>query len=107
MSNPLTRPSLQEVVALIASTTYTRLPSGKTIVCEITLVNGYTCHGLAHVVDLDNYDEERGKAAALAKATAGVWDVVALLKQVAMHNGHIENKHQEIAATLSGQPQLI
>jgi hypothetical protein len=97
--NPLTKPSKAEVDGMIiqAKTTYTRLPSGKNIVCEIVLTNGWTTYGVASVVDLDNYDEQRGKEAALAKAMVGVWDHVAALKQQAIHDGRIESRHVELS----------
>ena len=52
--NHNTRLSVEDVKAMIQSTTYTRLPSGKAIVCEIVLETGWTCHGIASVIDLEN-----------------------------------------------------
>lgn len=94
--NALTRPSKEEVAGMIESITFTRLPSGKAIACEITLINGWVTHGIASVVDLNNYDEQRGKDAAHSKAMQGVWDAVAYSKQVAMHFGTIENNHKAL-----------
>jgi hypothetical protein len=111
MSNPLTRPTLAEVEGMIHTTTYTRLPSGKAIVCELTLKNGFTAHGISQVTDLDNYDGQRGKDAALDKAKKVVWEVVALMKQNLMADQTIPNRHQELAddyqAASGGLPQLI
>lgn len=109
--NPNTKLSVGEVHALIESTTYTRTPSGKAIVCEIVLTTGGTCHGIARVVDLDNYDEQRGKEAALARATQEVWDYAAARMQEAMHTGAVENRHKELMAEYQAandnQPRAI
>ena len=111
MSNPLTRLRVAEVEDLIASTTYMRTPSGKTILCEIMLTSGYSCVGLANVVDLDNDDEARGKEAAHAKALAEVWSYAAIIMQDRMASGAVENRNlhllQEYTAAHSGQPRLI
>lgn len=85
--NPNTRLDFKIVEASVASTTYTLLPSGKAITCEIILNTGWVCHGTAAVVDLDNYDEQRGKEAAKVKAMQQVWDYHAVCMQEAMFHG--------------------
>jgi hypothetical protein len=65
------------VLDKIAGVTYTRLPSGTAIVCEIQMRNMHLCHGIAVVVDMDNDDAERGKKVAYDKAVTQVFDYVA------------------------------
>lgn len=98
MTNPLTKLLPGNVAAMIATTTFHRSPSGKAIICEIMLTNGRSCIGVAHVVDMDNDDEERGKEAARARAMDQVWDNAAVLMQQAMHNGAIPNRNKELVA---------
>lgn len=111
MSNSMTRLSPDAVKALIASTTYHRTPSGKTIVCEIMLVSGYSCIGIGRVVDLDNDNEERGKEVAHQKAMSEVWDYAAVLMQDRMLRGDVANRNAELlvayATEHNGQPRLI
>ena len=111
MSNSMTRLNPDAVKALIQSTTYMRTPSGKTIVCEIMLVSGYSCIGTGRVIDLDNDNEERGKEAALAHAMEEVWSYAAVIMQQRMHSGDIANRNAELLATYTavhnGQPRLI
>lgn len=111
MSNALTRLNPDAVKAMIASTTYHRTPSGKTIVCEIMLNSGYSCIGTGHVTDLDNDNEERGKEAALAHAMEEVWSYAAVLMQHRMMIGDIVNINADLlktyASTYGGQPRLI
>jgi hypothetical protein len=111
MSNSQTRLNPDAVKALIHSTTYMRTPSGKTIVCEIMLVSGYSCIGTGRVIDLDNDNEERGKEAALAHAMEEVWSYAAVLMQDRMHRGEVPNVNQDLLAAYhnlhGGQPRLI
>jgi hypothetical protein len=109
--NPNTKLNPEAVKALIASTTYMRTPSGKTIVCEIMLVSGYSCIGTGRVIDLDNDNEERGKEAALAHAMEEVWSYAAVLMQERMHRGEVQSENQHLLLAYheqhGGQPRLI
>lgn len=75
--NPHTRPTMQMVLDKIQTITYTRLPSGTAIVCEIQLTNLHLCHGIAVVCDMVNDDAVLGKKAAYDKAIAQVFNLVA------------------------------
>lgn len=56
------------VLSKIAGMTYTLLPSGRTIVCEVTMVNGATFTGQYYSPSDGSYSEEAGKASARAEA---------------------------------------
>lgn len=111
MSNSQTRLNPEAVKALIASTTYMRTPSGKTIICEIMLTSGYSCIGTGRVIDLDNDNEVRGKEAAHAHAMEEVWSYAAVVMQERMIRGEVANSNAEIlatyASTYNGHPRLI
>ncbi len=111
MSNPNTKPLPAMIDAQIKTVTYTRTPSGKAIVCEITMQNGFVVHGISALIDLDNYNEELGKQAAFAKAKAEVWAYTAYDVQNNIAVGRIESRHDELAAAYQiatdGQPVLI
>src|ERR1700747_2111131 len=94
--NSNTRPTKHMVNDMIKSVTYTRLPSGSAIVCEITLKNLHTVHGIAQVVDLDNYDEDTGCCAAYDKAYAAVFELAAFGMHAIMHAGDLESRHAEL-----------
>lgn len=96
--NPNTKPTKAQVDALIVGTTYTLLPSGKSIVCEIMTTYGWPVHGIASVVDLDNYDEQRGKEAAYGYAVKHVWDIAAFNTQKMIADGALDSRHAELAA---------
>lgn len=101
--NVYTKPTMQMVTDKIKSVTYTRLPAGTAIVCEIQLHNLHTCHGIAVVVDMDNDDVEMGKTEAYRKALTGVFEIVAYElhnKMTADHTGTLTlgNCNQELQA---------
>ena len=75
------RVTIAHVEGVIRDETYTRMPSGKCLVCELTLRNGFTVRGEASVVDPANYDEEIGKPIARAKALDQIWLVEGYLLQ--------------------------
>lgn len=57
----------------IVSETYTVLPSGKCMVCELVLKNGFSVRGEASVVSKANFNEEVGKKVSRAKARDQIW----------------------------------
>lgn len=59
--------------AKIVSETYTILPSGKCMVCELILRNGFSVRGEASVVSKENFNEEIGKKVSRAKARDQIW----------------------------------
>jgi hypothetical protein len=65
----------------IVSATYTTLPSGKVMVCEITLVNGFTVRGEAATVSKANFNEEIGKTISFKNAREKIWELEGYLLQ--------------------------
>lgn len=65
----------------IKEVTYTVLPSGKSIVCEITLENGFTVRGDAAVVDKAYFDEAVGQKIAYGRAFDKIWQIEGYLLQ--------------------------
>ena len=67
---------------MIASETYTNLPDGRTIVCQLTLQNGYTVDGTSACVSKDNFNQEIGNGIARTNAREKIWQLEGyLLKQ--------------------------
>lgn len=65
----------------IVGETYTRLPSGKVLVCELTLENGFTVRGEAAVVDPANYNEVIGQRISKENAIRKIWELEGYLLQ--------------------------
>lgn len=73
----LTRPRLtpQQIDGVIKSESYTKLPSGKVMVCELTLINGFTVRGEAAVVSKENFNEDIGRKISRENARDKIWEL--------------------------------
>jgi hypothetical protein len=82
-SKGLTAPRLtpEAIESKIESATYTILPSGKVMVCELMLTNGYSIRGEAATVSKANFDEEVGRIIFLKNAKDKIWQLEGYLLQ--------------------------
>lgn len=82
-SKNLNAPRLKpaHIDAVIVSETFTVLPSGKCMVCEITLRNGFTVRGESSCVSRANFDEEIGRQISYKNAREKIWQLEAYLLQ--------------------------
>ena len=65
----------------IKGATYTNLPSGKCVICEITLLNGFTVRGESACVSPANFDQEIGNGIAYKNARDKIWQLEGYLLQ--------------------------
>lgn len=79
----LTAPRLipADIDAVIVSKTFTVLPSGKCMVCELTLRNGFTVRGESAVVSKANFNHEIGQKISYHNAREKIWQLEAYLLQ--------------------------
>ena len=80
------RLSPEKVDAVIVSETYTVLPSGKAMICELTLVNGFTVRGESATVSKANFNYEIGKKIAYNDARDKIWAFEGYLLQQRLHD---------------------
>lgn len=73
------RVTLAHVDSVIAGETFTMLPSGRTMICELTLANGFTMRGESSVVSHENFNEELGRKISRTRARAQIWQLEAYL----------------------------
>lgn len=71
----------QHIDSVIVSETFTVLPSGKCMVCELILRNGFSVRGEAAVVSKENFNEEIGKDVSRRKAREQIWQLEGYLLQ--------------------------
>lgn len=77
----------QELIdSKIVNATFTVLASGKVIVCELTLTNGFTVRGEASVVDIRNFDPEKGAEISMADAKDKIWVLEGYMMQEKLYN---------------------
>ena len=79
----LTAPRLTpaDVDAAIVSESFTVLPSGKVMVCELTLRNGFTVRGDAATVSKENFNVAIGERISRENAREKVWELEGYLLQ--------------------------
>jgi hypothetical protein len=71
----------EKIDSVIVDKTFTILPSNKTMICEITLENGFTVRGEASVVSKENFNKEIGEKISFEDARKKVWQLEAYLLQ--------------------------
>lgn len=71
----------ERVDSVIVSETYTVLPNGKVMVCELMLRNGFSVRGEASAVSKENFDIEIGRKVSRAKACDQIWQLEGYLLQ--------------------------
>lgn len=72
----------QHIDSVIIDETYTNLPDGRTVICQLTLKNGYTIDGKSACVSKENFDQEIGNEIARKNAREKIWELEGyLLKQ--------------------------
>ena len=76
-----------DIDKVIVGKTFTNLPSGKCMICEITLKNGFTVRGESACVSKDNFDQEIGEKISYEDARNKIWGFEGYLLQERVHNG--------------------
>ena len=71
----------EDIDSVIMSKTFTNLPSGKAMICEITLRNGFTVRGEAACVSPENFDQEIGEKVSFENAREKIWQLEGYLLQ--------------------------
>ena len=70
-----------DIDAVIKGETFTTLPSGKCVICELTLNNGFTVRGESACVSVKNFDQDIGDDIAFKNARQKVWQLEGYLLQ--------------------------
>lgn len=79
----------EAIDSVIVEETFTVLPSGKVMVCELTLRNGFTVRGEAATVSKANFDHEIGQRISRENARSKVWEVEGYLLQERLYLGEL------------------
>ena len=77
--------TIGDVERAIVAETYTRLPSGKVMICELTMDNGHTEWGAAAVVNPASFNEPEGCRIARLAAEAKVREKLGFRLQEMLH----------------------
>lgn len=77
-----------DIDGVIVGETYTVLPSGKVMVCELTLKNGFAVRGEAATVSKANFNEEIGRQISRDNARNKIWELEGYRLQQELSIGH-------------------
>lgn len=69
------------IKAKVKSCTFTKLPSAKSVICELVMKNGFSIAGRSACVSLEEFDWEEGKRIAYEDAINKIWPMEAYLLQ--------------------------
>ena len=72
--------------SVIVDETYTNLPDGRTVICQLTLKNGFTVDGKSACVSKDNFNQEIGNKIARENARENIWQLEAYLLKEKLSN---------------------
>ena len=75
----------EKIKEQIVNKTFTTLPSGKVIVCELTLKNGFSVRGEASVVDKENFVQEIGEKISYDDAFNKIWPLLGYEMQTKLY----------------------
>ena len=67
------RLSPADIDRVIVGHTFTVMPSGKAMVCEVTLANGFTVRGESAVVSKENFRQDIGEKISYDRARDQIW----------------------------------
>lgn len=67
----------QDLLDLVESKTFTVLPSGRCMICEVTLKNTFTLYGKSVCVSKENFDREIGERISFEDAIEQLWQLEA------------------------------
>jgi len=84
LNAPRLRP--EDIDAVIVGESYTVLPSGKAMVCELILRNGFSVRGESACVSKANFNEEIGRKISFDDARNKVWMLEGYLLQDRLHD---------------------
>jgi len=73
--------------SVISSETYTNLPDGRTVICQLTLKNGYTVDGKSACVSKENFNQEIGNKIARQNAREKIWELEGYLLKEKIFTG--------------------
>jgi hypothetical protein len=80
--------TMERILGKIVGETYTILPSGKVMVCELMLENGFSVRGEAAVVSKENFNEEIGRNISKENAINSIWQLEGYLLQEELYKGN-------------------
>ena len=99
----------------IAQETYLVMPDGRTTICQLTLLNGFTVIGTSACVDPDMFDLKAGRRIAFENARQQIWQLegylatqdayIADMKKILVSNAPKKAKKAAYGVKADGTPR--
>ena len=83
----------EHIDSVIVGETYTNLPDGRTVVCQLTLRNGYTVDGTSACVSKENFNQDIINKIARENARNKIWQLEGYLLKEKLHQAAQPPKH--------------
>lgn len=80
----------EHIDSVIAGETYTNLPDGRTVICQLTLKNGFTIDGKSACVSKENFNQEIGNKIARQNAREKIWELEGYLLKEKLHCSYFD-----------------
>ncbi|WP_111860182.1 Gp49 family protein [Acinetobacter sp. CFCC 10889] len=77
---------------VIVGETYTNLPDGRTVICQLTLKNGFTVDGKSACVSKDNFNQEIGNQIARENAREKIWELEGYLLKEKLYQTELDKQ---------------
>lgn len=98
--------TLADAQAQVKKSTYTMLPSGRSMVCELTLSNGFTIVGSTTVLDINNFKLQASKNAALDNALNNAVYALSAIKQQVKFQADLAGPAGNAMTKFTGKPKV-
>jgi hypothetical protein len=69
------RVTKEHIDSLIKGEDYVVMPDGRTTICQLTLVNGFTVRGESSCVSIENFDADKGREYSYENAVEKIWEL--------------------------------
>ena len=79
----------ERIASRITAEIYTILSDGRTTLCQLRLVNGFSVLGTSACVCAENFDRAIGQRLARADAVSKIWPLEGYLLAERLHNGEV------------------
>lgn len=82
----------QHIDSVIVGETYTNLPDGRTVICQLTLKNGFTVDGKSACVSKENFNQEIGNKIARDNAREKIWELEGYLLKEKLYQAELDKQ---------------
>jgi hypothetical protein len=99
--------TLDQIYGKIKSESYLVLPDGRTTLCQLTMINGYTVNGHSACVDDAEFNRDLGRKYAYESAVSLIWPLEGYLLAEKMFQDFEDQQIIDDMFIKSGNSQIV